>query len=232
MLKRLILLFLLSVLAGCSLISEGEIISVEGTSADLRGRVPIEGDSAEVVYVIDGDTIDVLIDGEESRVRYIGIDTPERGQPFYQQATDFNRQLVADQTIILVKDVSDTDRYGRLLRYIYLPDGTFVNAELIASGNARLVTYPPDVAFVEQFKSLQQQARSAERGLWGISVEEGGSADAPQGCSICTRNTYNCSDFDTQAQAQTCYEFCLDQSGIDVHNLDGGGDGLVCESLP
>ncbi len=196
-------------------------------------RAAIVGDVAEVVWVIDGDTIDVELNGAEYRVRYIGVDTPERDEPFYEQASAFNRDLVAGQTIILVKDVSDTDQYGRLLRYIYLEDGTFVNRELIAGGYARLVTYPPDVSYADQFRALQGEARSAELGMWGVEFAPTSSnPNAPAGCAICNRNSYNCSDFDSQSEAQACFEHCSAEVGYDVHKLDGGGDGLVCEALP
>jgi len=191
--------------------------------APLHDTAVPEGDRATVSYVIDGDTIEVELDGRTYRLRYIGVDTPEREEPYYQEARDFNRDLVADQTVILVRDVSETDQYGRLLRYVYLEDGTFVNAAIIASGLGRLVTFPPDVAQTEYLKGLQAEAREAGQGMWG---------DAATGPCDCDRNLYDCRDFDTQAEAQSCFAYCLDTAGRDVHNLDGGGDGLVCESLP
>ncbi|MCB9422418.1 MAG: thermonuclease family protein [Ardenticatenaceae bacterium] len=189
-----------------------------------------DGDRATVDYIIDGDTIDVLIEGVSYRVRYIGVDTPERDEPFYNEATQANEQLVDGQELILVQDVSETDRYGRLLRYVYLTDGTFVNAELLRQGYARLVTFPPDVAYQNQFQQLQTAAREANRGLWALS--EMNNPAAPAGCFTCERNSLNCSDFNTQAAAQACYNYCLAQNGSDIHQLDGGGDGIVCESLP
>ena len=127
--------------------------------------IPV-GQMGTVSYIVDGDTIDVIIDGLEYRVRYIGIDTPERDMPYFDQATQANRELVEGQTVLLVKDVSETDRFGRLLRYIYLPDGTFVNAELVVSGYALAATFPPDVAFADLFSRLQEEARQNGRGLW------------------------------------------------------------------
>ena len=207
-----------------------EFSEVENASpADRTSGYAIEGDRAQVINVIDGDTIDVDLDGIEYRVRYIGVDTPERGDPFYREATDYNRQLVGGETVILVKDISDTDRYGRLLRYIYLPDGTFVNAELISAGVARVVTFPPDVNQVDYLKSLQQEARNRSAGLWAQNEL---NVNAPAGCMTCDYNAHNCSDFNRQAEAQACYEFCLIEVDEDIHRLDGGGDGLVCESLP
>ena len=130
---------------------------------DAAAAFQPEGEEAEVTRVIDGDTIEVMIEGQSFRVRYIGMDTPERGDPFFQEATDANARLVANQTVTMVKDVSETDRYGRLLRYVYLADGTFVNAELVRQGYALVATYPPDVAHQELFVALQQEAREAER---------------------------------------------------------------------
>lgn len=128
-------------------------------------------EQALVTNIIDGDTIDVSINGQVRRVRYIGINTPERGEPFYSEATNANAALVAGQTVILVKDVSETDRFGRLLRYVYLLDGTFVNAELVGRGYALAATYPPDVAHADEFVALEAEARSARVGLWGSVVD-------------------------------------------------------------
>jgi micrococcal nuclease len=105
-----------------------------------------EGTPAQVTNIVDGDTIDVLINGAEYRVRYILVNTPERGELFYSEATAANAALVSGQTVTLVEDVSETDRYGRLLRYVYLADGTFVNEELVRQGYAQIATFPPDVA--------------------------------------------------------------------------------------
>jgi endonuclease YncB( thermonuclease family) len=190
----------------------------------------VTGETSTVTAVFDGDTIEVEMNGRTYRVRYIGIDTPERDEPFYEEATQANRQLVGRQEVILVKDVSETDQYGRLLRYIYLQDGTFVNAELLRQGFAQIVTYPPDVAMQEEFQALQAEARTAGRGLW--SVTELSDPAAPTGCATCDRNAYNCADFLNQSSAQACYDFCFTLTGEDIHHLDGGGDGVVCESLP
>lgn len=190
----------------------------------LSNDGPPEGDEAQVEWVYDGDTIEVSVDGRTYDLRYIGVDTPERGEYFYEEAFDFNMDLVRGETVILVRDVSETDQYGRLLRYVYLPDGTFVNAEMISNGMARLVTFPPDVAQTDNFKALQEDARENGRGMWA-DMELAGVCD-------CDRNLYDCRDFDTRREAQQCFDYCMDRTGEDVHHLDGGGDGRVCESLP
>lgn len=208
-------------LAACGSAEQGAPPSAGGV---LPGGALPDGDRAEVTHVFDGDTIEVELDGRTWKLRYIGVDSPEREEPFYQDAVDFNRDLVDGRTVILVKDVSETDQYGRLLRYVYLEDGTFVNAELIRNGMARLVTFPPDVAQTDYLKELQAAAREAGAGMWG-------RADLTGPCD-CDRNLYDCRDFDTRAEAQVCFDYCFDARGFDVHRLDGGGDGRVCEFLP
>jgi micrococcal nuclease len=125
---------------------------------------------ALVIRIVDGDTIEVQIDGASYKVRYIGIDTAEVGDPCSAEATAANRQLVEGETVELEKDVSETDRYGRLLRYVYVGD-TMVNAELVHQGFAQVYTYPPDVKYNEEFLDLQREARDAERGCWAVEEE-------------------------------------------------------------
>ena len=130
------------------------------------------GEKAQVTRVVDGDTIDVSIAGTTYRVRYIGIDTPETVDPrrpvgcYGHEASERNRQLVDGKTVELEKDVSETDDFGRLLRYVWV-DGEMANAVLVREGYAVASTYPPDVGYQELFLSLQRQARDAGRGLWG-----------------------------------------------------------------
>ena len=122
-------------------------------------------ENARLVRVVDGDTIDVEISGQTKRVRYIGVDTPEYYEPYYAEAKEFNRSLVQGKPLTLIKDVSETDRYGRLLRYV-LAQGVFVNFELVRRGYATAVTYPPDVACSKTFVSAQQAARDEGLGIW------------------------------------------------------------------
>lgn len=132
---------------------------------------PSDWPEAEVIEVVDGDTIVVLSGGERYRVRYIGIDAPEteyspRGaEPFGEAATEANLALVGGQTVRLEKDVSETDRYGRLLRYVWV-DEVMVNEELLRQGMARAGTYPPDVKYTDRFRAIEQEARQAGIGLW------------------------------------------------------------------
>lgn len=120
----------------------------------------------KMVRVIDGDTIVVQIRGVEEKVRLIGIDTPERGKPYYSEATEKTRELLGAGELRLAKDVRERDKYGRLLRYVYVGE-VFINAELVRQGYAMPLTYPPDVAHAEEFRALAEDARNNERGLWG-----------------------------------------------------------------
>ena len=128
---------------------------------------------ATVIRVIDGDTIEVEIEGETHKVRYIGIDTPETVDPrrpvgcFGEEASAANKALVEGLIVGLEGDVSDTDRFGRLLRYVWLNDSEMVNAILVREGYAQSSAYPPDVRHQELFDGLEAAARSAGRGLWG-----------------------------------------------------------------
>ncbi len=128
---------------------------------------------AFVTRVVDGDTVVVQTAAGQARVRYLGIDTPESVDPrrpverFGKEAADRNRALVEGKTVFLEQDVSETDRFGRLLRYVYLEDGRMVNALLIEEGYAHAASYPPDVKYQERFARLEREARAAKRGLWG-----------------------------------------------------------------
>ena len=122
-------------------------------------------DTARVTQVIDGDTI--VIEGNY-RVRYIGIDTPETYpelEAFGLEAWQANRELVEGKIVHLERDVSDVDKYGRLLRYVYVDD-VFVNAELVKQGLAHAKAYPPDTKHQDYLEALEQEARQAGRGMW------------------------------------------------------------------
>ena len=135
-----------------------------------------EGELARVVRVIDGDTIEVEIDGDVYSVRYIGMNTPERDQDCYNDATDANRDFVSGETVRLVRDSSDTDRYDRLLRFIYVGD-VFVNEELVRMGYAEVVRYPPDDSQFSNFRSLEQEAANAGRGCHPTGIFDDGNYD-------------------------------------------------------
>src|SRR3989304_7564230 len=125
----------------------------------------------KVTKVIDGDTV-VLESGQT--LRYIGIDTPEvsQGKECYAlESTEKNKELVLGKLVRLEKDVSERDRYGRLLRYAYVGD-TFINETLVRDGFATASPYPPDVKYSELFKEAEKDARENNRGLWNHCAGE------------------------------------------------------------
>ena len=133
---------------------------------------------SRVVAVYDGDTVGVLLNGTEERIRFIGIDAPELGQvPWGENAKRFLEDLLASQgrTVTLATDVEQRDKYNRLLAYLRLKDGRMVNEELLQNGYAMLLTIPPNVKYVERFKAAQVSAREKRLGIWG----EGGLTQSP-----------------------------------------------------
>lgn len=135
-----------------------------------------------VTRVVDGDTL--VLENKE-RVRLIGIDTPEMHesdklfkdaqrtnqdaaaiQELGKRSFSFTRELAEGKRVRLEFDVEKKDKYKRLLAYVYLEDGTFVNAQIIKEGYASLMTYPPNIKYVDLFKELYKQARESKRGLW------------------------------------------------------------------
>lgn len=147
------------------------------TAAATPLPVPADLQEALVVNVVDGDTIDVLIDGREERVRYIGIDTPETVHPdlpvecFGPEASARNGELVGGETVGLERDVSERDDFGRLLRYVWLGE-RMVNAVLVEEGYAYAVNYPPDLRYAQHLADLEVLAHRANRGLWGATCPE------------------------------------------------------------
>lgn len=143
----------------------------QATSSATAG---VEGERALVTKVVDGDTIVV---NDKSTVRFVGVDTPETVDPrrpvgcFGKEASDETKKLLTGKIVILQKDISETDKYGRLLRFIYLPleDGQmlFVNDYLVREGFAKVKTYRPDVKFESRFLEAENMAKTANKGLWG-----------------------------------------------------------------
>ncbi len=133
-------------------------------------------EKALVVNVIDGDTIDVWYQGTTTRVRYIGIDTPEpyrEGTPECgsAEATAENTKLVAGKTVELIADREDKDKYGRWLRYVYV-DEVFVNAKLVQSGYATALTIPPNTTFADDFIKWASLAKDSGVGLWALPCSQ------------------------------------------------------------
>lgn len=143
-------------------------------------------------HFVDGDTIAVNMNGKVESVRFIGIDTPETHKPntpvqcYGPAAAAYTKRLIGSNSVRLVSDSlsTDRDRYDRLLRYVYLPDGTLVNEELVRNGYAFYYPYFP-FSKSTAFKADQQAAMAAHKGLWGNCspkpTDGGGYVSNPQG---------------------------------------------------
>lgn len=164
-----------ALLLTATLVACGGTESQEPTS--VITALPSVGPAAVVVHVIDGDTIDVLMDGEvEERVRLIGIDSPELGECYGDEATQGLARLIDDETVYLERDVSDRDQFGRLLRYVWTVDDVLVNEIVVQRGWAIARDYPPDIHFSADLHAAESRARDADAGLW-----------APHACATSVR---------------------------------------------
>lgn len=203
-----------------------QITQQEGLASTSETAEP-QSDTYTVTYIVDGDTFEVE-SGE--RVRPIGIDSPERGQPYFAEARAKMTELVLNKEVRLEKDISEIDRWGRLLRYVYVGD-LFVNLEMVRLGYANSYTYPPDVKYQDQILAAEQEARNAGIGLWKPTPTPSSSAPPSTTFTLpaCYPNDCDCSDFSTHAHAQWFHE---NYDPNDTHRLDRDKDGLACESLP
>ncbi len=143
-----------------------EALPITTPAPSIPGNVPDGALQAVLVKVVDGDTIDVTIGGQELTVRYVGIDTPERGEPGYKAAAAANQALLGSGSLWLAQDKTDKDRYGRLLRFIYTDQGVFVNEQMLAQGWAQPLEFKPDVTLAVEFRKLATEAAQAKRGFW------------------------------------------------------------------
>lgn len=185
--RRLLAAISLVVLTSCA----SHQVSLTIQAPATWSREPGGHEAALVTRVVDGDTIEVEIlstssgpgagqapAGSIQKVRLIGIDTPESVRPgtpvecFGREASAAAKALLEGQEVRLVKDVEETDRYDRLLRYVYVGD-ELANARLVANGYATAYTYPPNVRWSELFVQLERAAREENRGLWSADTCSG-----------------------------------------------------------
>lgn len=216
--------------------------SDEAPAADPA--IPASAFAAQVEKVVNGDTIAVLVNGKQETVRLIGVDTPETVHPTIgvepcgPEASAFTKHLLEGRTVHLELDAEERDQYGRLLAYVWLEDGTLFNELLVVEGVATVSTFPPNVKYVERFTTAQEEARTADKGVWGKAAcqqrshpgsgSSGGSGGS--GRSGSEGGDRDCSDFATWQEAQ---DFFISQGGParDPHRLDSDRDGIACESL-
>lgn len=167
-----------------------------------------------VTTIIDGDTIYVIIDGQEYSVRYVGINAPEMdsGDPLAEQARLKNAELVDGKTVTLVRDVSDTDVFGRLLRYVMVED-IFVNYELVREGVAIPKEYPPDTACHQTLESALGSTRSSPLDL-----------NPPQAARTTLANMSACPNGCTSEQPGCAIKGNISMSGDKIYHMPGMRD--------
>jgi micrococcal nuclease len=145
--------------------------------------LPPGAEPVTVKRAVDGDTVE-LSDGR--RVRYLGIDTPEHNEPFFEEAKQFNARLVEGKPAWLEFDIEKTDRYDRLLAFVWVKDGDdarLVNAEILRAGLARVYTPGPNAKHKDALLACQREARESQRGSWANYVLGGAT-----GSFLTTRN--------------------------------------------
>jgi micrococcal nuclease len=141
---------------------------------DERGFLSVHQIFYICTRVVDGDTIIIKVKGKEERVRLIGVDTPETKHPkkpvqyFGKEASVFTKRIAEGKRVRLEYDWQKRDKYGRILAYVYLEDGTFLNAEIIKQGYGFAYTKFP-FKYLEDFRQYEKEARENNRGLWGES---------------------------------------------------------------
>ena len=176
-------------------------------------------ESILVTRVIDGDTTE---EEGEKRARHIDMDPPERVDPrrrvecFGKEASVENKRLVEGKRVRLEKDISETDHYGRLLRYVYVDD-VFVNDSLVREGFAQVSTFPPDVKYQDLFRQSEAEARAQNRGLWaGCPPENSTNTTNP------TNELLN-NKINTDITNQCTIKGNISTSGEKIYHLPGCG---------
>ncbi|MBD3238642.1 MAG: hypothetical protein GF332_03325 [Candidatus Moranbacteria bacterium] len=197
-----------------------------------------------VIKVTDGDTIWVKINARQEKIRMIGLDTPETVDPrkpvqcFGQQASNQAKKLLKNQKVRLEADPTqgERDKYNRLLRYVYLENGTLYNQYMIEQGYAYEYTYNVPYKYQKQFKQAEQQARQRKRGLWAdqacaspstINKASSGSSSKSQDSS----SHFSCDCQLTCRQIKSCAQAKYLLKDCSCLKLDRDQDGIPCENI-
>lgn len=201
------------------------------------GRIPAGAEPATVTGITDGDTVRVRIHGADEPVRLLEIDAPEvDGGCAADRATAFvTRRAPVGTGVWLERDVSDRDRYGRLLRYIWTDGGHLLNAAIVRAGWARAKLYEPDDGRWVQMQRAERAARRAGRGIWSLcaDADPGGTPpDTGAGTRACDPNYSGCVPVYPPDVDCDRVDGPVRVTGADPHNLDGNHDGMGCEGPP
>ena len=196
----------------------------------IAGSTSFAKDLYQVIRVVDGDTVELEQIG---KVRLIGVDTPETVHPhkpveyFGKEASAFTKNLLEGKKVKLEYDWEKRDKYGRTLCYLYLENGTFVNAEIIKQGYGHAYTRFP-FKHLDQFRAHEKEAREKKLGLWADSKPE-----APIAMKAVQASATNssCLPRKTCGQMDSCKEAMYRLNTCGHRQLDGDRDGIPCEKL-
>lgn len=236
------------------------LITAQQSHAPGYPAIPAGLTAAIVTHVVDGDTLDVTINGVEHRIRMIGIDTPETKHPskpvecFGHEASARATELLNGHVVLLETDASQADRdtYGRLLRFVWLLDGRLINYDMVSEGYAFEYTYNIPYAYQGLFRQAQKVAQEQQYGLWAETTC-GGEREIEPTATSTPRPVPTATPIPPTPRPASCDpaypDVCipspppdLDCADIpycrfrvlppDPHNFDGGGDGIGCERCP
>ncbi|KZE39759.1 thermonuclease [Bhargavaea cecembensis] len=213
------------------------------TGEHIPADAPAEGlITVELVRTIDGDTIKIRYRGKEQNVRYLLIDTPETNhpqlgkQPFGDRAKERNRELLANSEVAIEFDIGQrTDKYGRLLAYVYA-DGESVQEKLLEEGLARVgYVYPPNTRHLESYEQAEKRAKDRRTGIWSIedyATERGFDAEkAERSGGSRDRQNKDAGPFANCRELRSVYPEGV-KRGHPAYSErhDGDGDGMACEA--
>lgn len=156
-----------AVIVGCSPLTEDQDLFVSQIISDYPELKDKQYEVAMITRIVDGDT---YVTDSGDKIRLIGVNTPEisgKAQYYGREATEFSKKLLDNQTVYMFRDVSNTDKYGRLLRYLFIQnDPVMFNETLLKEGYANTMTIPPNVMFADKFVKLERESRLNNKGLW------------------------------------------------------------------
>ncbi len=219
--------------------------SISATPSISSSTLPVIAGLNRVIKVIDGDTIDVDINGKKETLRLIGMDTPETVDPrkpvqcFGQEASNKAKEVLSGKMVRLEADATqgERDKYKRLLRYVFLEDGTNFNKFMIAEGYAHEYTYRSPYKYQKEFKEAQVSAQKEKKGLWADNVCSGSASTSIQPSLTVSQaanipnGKYECNCGKTCSKISTCEEAYYQLQNCGCSARDSDGDGVPCESL-
>jgi len=188
-----------------------------------------------VTYIFDGDTFEI---NSKEKVRLICINTPEKDEEYYEEAKNYLEKLILEKNVELISDISDRDKYGRLLRYVYV-EGVFVNEKIVQEGYAKMYEYKPNTKLCPIIEEAENYAKEKDKGIWKDEIRKNDEEESENEINPEMNSQENCQciqdldcpDFANHNEAQECYEYCFKITGKDFHRLDREKDRLACETL-